>query len=358
MKVIPLVAAIGIASGLIGSRASDPDVRAVATLDPVLASTPRSGRPVATSRGSAKAAGQTEQPSVTLVVDGRRLNTVGPLIEPKRIVLENGRMRLIWHSQLCEPASFEADVRVGNTWQDATAHCVGDWLYAGGSVYTQPTAVEVLQIDSTGVAIRLRFGNHWIRPHSAGYPSWYVDQPYPFHRTVWLRAGEYGYFTQVVLERKTLFPYSDIEHEVGFGGLWGPARVRTSKLDYRTDTLRSNLWSNLELDVDAAEFSRDGDLVKRILVPLGRIPMISPVFPRTYGGVYAYSLGPTTSYGAYLYAAPPSIAASARALCRFAWKNAPFALPVVPRESIAACGPEPLSAARAEGPQPFASRLR
>lgn len=276
---------------------------------------------------------------VKLTVDGRPRSDTGLIVRPRRIVIDNGVFRLTWHDQLCEPAAFEADVLAEGGWVDASAHCVGDWLYPGGPVQTKPTEVEVLRADSGMVAVRLRFGDHWIRPRLEGYPSWYVDQRYPFSRTVWLRAGERGYFTQIIIEKKPVFPYPDIEHEVGFGGLWGPGEVRTARESYRTDTLARSTFTNLRRQLDAAEFRRDGDRVLRVLVPLGAAPMITPVFKTSFGGVYVYSLGPTTKYGAYLYAAPTAGALNARAVCQFAWRNAPFELPPMPRDSLARCGP-------------------
>lgn len=282
---------------------------------------------------------QARAEGVALTVDGRPRREVGLLESPQRIVVDNGRFRLTWYVGLCEPAAFEADVKVGGVWVDATAHCVGDWLYPGGPVQSKPTAIEVLRVDSGEVALRLRFGDHWIRPRQVGYPSWYVDQRYPFYRTVWLRRGEYGYFTEIVIEKKPIFPYPDIEHEVGFGGLWGPARIRTSQSEYRTDTMSGSVWTNFARRPDAAEFVRDGDRVFRVLVPLGGAPMISPVFSSSFGGVYVYSMGPTTKYGAYLYVAPTPEAETARRICQFAWRSAPFALPPVSRQTLENCGP-------------------
>ena len=117
--------------------------------------------------------------------------------------------------------------------------------------------------------------------------------------------------------------------------------MRTTRNEYRTESQREDFFSNLERVVDAAEFTRDGDRLARVLVPLGPQPMISPVFASSYGGVYLYGLGPTARYGAYVYAAPTEIALPARAVCRFAWRNAPFALPVVSNPTLEACGPTP-----------------
>jgi len=278
---------------------------------------------------------------VRIEVDGKPRLAPGPLSDANRIVIENGHIRLVWHRGLCEHAAVEASVRVGASWVGMTAHCVGDWVYPAASVESQPTAIDLTQLDSGMVAVRLTFANHWFKPHALGFPSWYVAQRYPFHRTIWLRSGDSGYFTQIEMESSLLFDYPDVEHEVGFGGIWGPASVRTSQASYRTEALERHEKHNLQRQVEAAELSRDGDRLLRVLVPLAAGPMITPKFPKTYGGVYAYFLGPTERYGAFLYAASRDSALTARAVCRYAWTHSPFAVPAVTTGQLDACGPDP-----------------
>jgi hypothetical protein len=130
------------------------------------------------------------------------------------------------------------------------------------------------------------------------------------------------------------------ELEIGFGGVFGPASIRTGHVSIRTDTLtRTNVINDPSV-VDGVEFDRDGDPLLRALVPLPEAPMISPVFPGWgYGSVYVHRMD-YQSYGAYLYAAPRAAAAPARQLCLQAWQQAPFPLPTPAADALAQCGPD------------------
>jgi len=278
---------------------------------------------------------------VVVTVDGQRRTSPGQIVAPERIELSNGRVRVSWTPHMLEPAAVALETRVGAGWVPGTAVGYGDWLFPASSVVTQPTEIELLQVDSAAVAVRLRFGNHQFDPVRERFPSSYLPQPYPFSRVVWLRPEEYGYFTQVSMETPLLNPYPDVEHEVGFGGLWGPASISTSEISFRTDTLQSSVYYNSQAQVDAAEFLRDGDQLVRVLVPLQAGPFVTPVFPGWgYGSVYVHNLGPMQSYGAYLYAAPAGLAQTPRTVCGFAWATAPFTLPSVSSADLAGCGPQ------------------
>jgi hypothetical protein len=177
-----------------------------------------------------------------------------------------------------------------------------------------------------------------------GFDSTYVAQPYPFVRTLWLRKGDNGYYSWVDLfddlHRLT------VEHETGFGGIWGPATIRTGGLTLRTDTLRTTVVYNgnprlapTGSAVDAAEFVRDGDPVRRVLVPLPEAPFITPVFPGWgYGSVYRYA-GLAQSFGVYMYATGVGVGPSVPTICHDAWTNAPFPLHAVSDADFASCGP-------------------
>jgi hypothetical protein len=277
---------------------------------------------------------------VLIEVDGQRRSTPGSLGLPRRIDITNGRVRMLWDpGQVCEKGAFLVDTRVDAAWYPATSRCWGDWLYVGSSVTTLPTEVNLIQVDSGAVQLQMRFGNHWFEPQLFGFPPSYQRQPYPFNRTVWLFPKDYGYFTEVVVEGTLLQPYPNVEHEVGFGGLWGPATVRTSEVNLNTDSLATTINYNWDYRVDAAEFLRAGDPLARTLVPLGPAPMITPVFTFGYGSVYAYNYGPTASYGAFLYAAPIGVAEPSRTVCQEAWARAPFQLPSVTQAQLDGCGP-------------------
>jgi hypothetical protein len=133
--------------------------------------------------------------------------------------------------------------------------------------------------------------------------------------------------------------WTGIELETGFGGLWGPATIRTAQLQFRTEDQSVTSRFNVPPVPDAAEFSLDGDPLLRVLVPLPEAPMISPVFPGWgFGSVYVHR-SVYESYGAYLYAAPRSEARSARLICQDAWRKAPFPLRTLSPAELDACGP-------------------
>jgi hypothetical protein len=241
------------------------------------------------------------------------------------------------------PGAVRMDVRLGDSWHPATGP-YGDWLYVTSAVTTPPTEISIVQLTPDRIGLRLRYANHWFLPQEGGYPDTFVAQPYPFDRTLWLSKGENGYYTWVDL-------YSDtgsllVEHETGFGGLFGPATLRTSQVQIRTDTLsqtvvfngdaRSNTPGSL---VDAVEFSLDGDPVRRVLVPVPEAPFITPVFPGWgYGSVWRYS-GAAHSFGVYMYADGADSQVPVSAICRGAWTNAPFPLHQVSEAEFGGCGP-------------------
>jgi hypothetical protein len=133
-------------------------------------------------------------------------------------------------------------------------------------------------------------------------------------------------------------PWQGTELEVGFGGLFGPARIATGQVQFRTDTLTANNNFNLTPVPDAALFDLDGDPLMRVLVPLPEAPMISPNFPGWgYGSVFVHRLD-YQSYGAYMYAAPRSLPVSPRQLCQQAWATAPFPLRTLSAAEAAHCG--------------------
>ncbi len=288
--------------------------------------------------GPASATRQVVVVGVALILDGKRSRVTGPVSVTSRFTVTNSRMRLRWRPGLLEGASVEAETRVGEKWVPATSPGNGDWLYVSSSVQSLPTSIEFVTLDGDQIAFRMRFGGHRFQPQLFGFPAEYQEQEYPFSRTARLRKGEWGYFSWVELEG-TPMPYPNVEHEIGFGGLFGPALIRTSRESFRTESLPHNKRFNLEGGIDAVEFLRTGDQVARVLVPLGRLALITPVFPGWgFGSVYVNSHA-YESYGAYLYAAPLGEGVSARAVCRHAWTTAPVKVEPVSEAELAGCGP-------------------
>jgi hypothetical protein len=318
--------------------------------------TPDTARLVArlpgTTTVTASADGVSAQADVTvegvaILVGGGRLTTAGSLPRSlQRIEITNGRIRIVWDPpQLSEAGGFELDVRDGPVWRPGNARHVGDWLYVAYSVMTLPTDIQVVESNMDRIGLRMQFDNHVFAPPGYPAPADWVTQPYPFARTVWLGKGDNGYYSWIDLQAD--LGRLDVEHENGFGGVFGPATIRTSRLTLRTDTLEHIVVYNGDprtVDLagartDAAEFIRDGDPVRRVLVPLPGAPFITPVFPdRGFGSVYVYR-GSPRSFGVYMYADMADSGPPARSVCASAWAHAPFALPSVSAAELAECGP-------------------
>jgi hypothetical protein len=280
---------------------------------------------------------------VAILWDGQRLLTPGALSGHPSWTITNGRVRISWSTALLERGSVYMEVRLGDSWYPATS-AYGDWLYIASSIITEPTEIELVEDSPDLIGLRFRYDDHWFLPQSMGFDSAYVAQPYPFARTVWLRKNDNGYYSWVDL-------FSDlntrrVEHETGFGGVWGAATIRTGHLTIRTDTLQKTVTYNGNPGtivsgslVDAADFQLDGDPVRRVLVPLPEAPFISPVFPGWgYGSVYRYE-GRADSFGVYMYATGAGSGPPAPTICRDAWGNAPFPLHAVSDADFATCGP-------------------
>ncbi|HXG45167.1 MAG TPA: hypothetical protein VNJ71_10465 [Gemmatimonadales bacterium] len=274
---------------------------------------------------------------VAVLVDGIRRN---PPVNPtgiRELELTNGRIRLHWHPWVMR-ASFDMFARSGTTWLRATnSSGSGDWAYVTSSPITEPTAIAIDQLPDGTIGVTMRFDDHVFDPVAGGFPSWYQAEPFPFVRTVWLRPREFGYFSWIEIQR--VMAWQGVELEVGFGGVFGPARIRTARQTLLTDTLTTSYHFNDPPAADAAEFDLYGDPLLRVLVPLPEAPLLSPVFPGWgYGSVYLHRLD-YSSYGAYLYAAPRTLAAPARQVCLQAWAQAPFPLRKLTFPEQSACGP-------------------
>jgi hypothetical protein len=286
--------------------------------------------------GPAQAPYQVTVEGVALLVDGVLTTDPAAVAVARTLELNNGRVRLRWHPRMSERGGFEMDVRTGASWNGATVRGAGDWLYVTSTVLTEPTSITVVESSPTQLAVAMRFGNHRFDPVLAKYPSYYQNEPFPFTRTLWLRPREYGYFSWTEIERTMVWPNTELE--IGFGGMFGPATIRTGAITFQTDTLHHHNRFNVAAVPDAAELDLRGDPLMRVLVPLPEAPMISPLFPGWgYGSVYVHR-SVYESYGAYLYAAPRALAVSPRQICVNAWTQAPFALRALTANELAACG--------------------
>lgn len=286
--------------------------------------------------GALQATLQVTVEGVALLADGVRSSDPAAIAAARTLELTNGRVRLRWHPAVAERGGFEMDTRIGRQWSAATVRGAGDWLYVTSSVVTEPTSITLVEASPGQVAVAMRFGDHRFDPVLGKFPSHYQNEPFPFTRTLWLRPREYGYFTWVEIERTMVWKGTELE--VGFGGIFGPATIRTGHSALLTDTLSKHVELNLAPVPDAAELDRYGDPLLRVLVPLPEAAMITPVFPGWgFGSIYVHRLH-YESYGAYLYAAPRSAAASPRTVCVDAWAQAPFPLRGLTPAEIAGCG--------------------
>lgn len=286
--------------------------------------------------GALQATVQVTVEGVALLADGVRSSDPAAISAARTLELTNGRVRLRWHPAVAERGGFEMDTRIGRQWSAATVRGAGDWLYVTSSVVTEPTSITLVEASPGQVAVAMRFGDHRFDPVLGKFPAHYQNEPFPFTRTLWLRPREYGYFTWVEIERTMIWKGTELE--VGFGGIFGPATIRTGHAALLTDTLQKHVELNLAPVPDAAELDRYGDPLLRVLVPLPEAAMITPVFPGWgFGSIYVHRLH-YESYGAYLYAAPRSAAASPRTVCMDAWAQAPFPLRGLTPTEIAGCG--------------------
>ncbi len=276
---------------------------------------------------------------VALLVNGSRWLGVGQLSPDDSILITNGRLRLQLTRRFAQQAGIVADVRIAAGWFEATSRPWGDWTYVGTSVFTMPTQVEVLVNTDDELAVKWTYGNHWFLPGTAGFPQNFPDLPYPFEKTVWLRRGAQGYYVLVRPLAQLPPELGSIEHEVGFGGLWGPADIRTSGVAIATDTLSMTVRYDPGT-IDASDFRRHNDPVRRVLVSLSGVAMLVPWFwSEEFGGVIVHGL-PSAPYSAYLYAASAGDMTSARAVCEQAGREAPFAI-TFDIDTLTRCGPEP-----------------
>lgn len=293
-----------------------------------------------TPQGAAEARLRVE--GVTLLVNDRPRRFGGALLPTDRVVLDNGRLRLYLGAatERGQNAGVVVDVRDSAQWVPGTSREYGDYTYVGSSVDTRPTAVEVIAVSAREVAVRQVFARHVFEPDGLGLGPEFERQPYGFSKTVWLRAEDDGYFALVRLHETLPLSARGAEHEIGFGGLWGPGTVATG-----SDTVVigpegvESRRLNVPPRLDALTVRRLGDPLVRVLVPLRESPFVVPYFgPTRFGGGWIHQLT-SDSYGAYLYMAPLARARPAPRVCADAWRDPPFLLTTRPRRSeLQRCG--------------------
>lgn len=225
--------------------------------------------------------------------------------------LETRNLRLVMPLLPEQRAGIVARVRIAGEWQPLTSNTYGDWTYPGASVSSQPTRVELVKQNELETVMQWTFADHVI---GAAYSPTGKELPYPFTKTVWVREGERGYYAQIVpLERFTGFS----EHEIGFGGLWGPATVTTPEGTVRTD--ESSEHFRTEAPVGWGSLHRDSEQFTRHMI------LLSPEFARSphfsdevFGSLHRHGVT-SEPYAVYLYGGRRSI----EEVCQLVRRTAP-----------------------------------
>ena len=281
---------------------------------------------------------------VMVFVNDRAVAETGPVPPDWSVVITNGLMRIELVDTVDQRAGVLATIALGNEWIPVTSTVYGDWTYLDSSIVSKASIVEVLSLSSDEACVRWTFQHETTGPMPGLSPGQDAQYPYPFRKTVWLRRGQTGYFTWIEplgeLPEHARYNLGGIsEHEVGFGGLFGPATVETAEGVISTEATKPYHHEfNADSGTDAATLIRYGDPIKRILVPLPGGPLLIPAFSEeNYGGVIIHNNG-SKNYGAYLYSAPHNGALSANDVCKMAWTTTPFPLPEPKPEDLTTCG--------------------
>jgi hypothetical protein len=276
---------------------------------------------------------------VTVLVDGRRVTKPGAVGRRARVVMTNGLVRISLPGYPDQRAGVLLETKVGAGWRAATSTRYGDWTYVGAGVVDPPTNVSLVAVARDQALVRFVFANHVVPAALAGGTA----VSYPFEKLVWLRANDRGFYA-VVRPLTTLPPRFESEHEIGFGGVFGPASVVAGVGALRTDELATHERLDPAGGVAVASLRRDGTDLVRTLVPLPPAPIIVPAFDAaSFGGVYVHRLT-SGRYGAYLHVAPAAKSGTPVVVCRAAWRRAPAAVLRelgVARTLVRGCTPPP-----------------
>jgi hypothetical protein len=246
-------------------------------------------------------------------VDGKRVRVARVLPKSARVMLTNGVVRVTLPvSNREQRAGHRLQLLRNGRWVDATAPSYGDWTFVGSSVDSKPTRVTVLEATANRVAVKWSYGDHTV---SGSYTADHKRRKYPFTKTVWLRSGESGYYTLVKPVRQLAPSVGGLEHEVGFGGVFGPAG-----LTYPGGSFRASPMLSQSRVVPWMQLQRDGDPLARVVVPFPASELVVPAFGSgPFGSVYVHQVR-SASYGAYLHAA---VGGDPMAICRAAWRHRP-----------------------------------
>lgn len=254
-------------------------------------------------------------PTVQIIADGQRV-TAGPIDPAATVTLSNGLVDVTLRPRADrqQTAGHHLELRHLGRWVDVTSDHYGDWTYVAVTPKTPPTAIDVLSATDHEVNVRWTFGNHTV---PAAYTADGVRRSYPFSKTVWLRAGETGYYARVQPHAPLPSSSGHTEHEIGFGGIWGPATVSTPSTSIRTDLMPTHWLSG---DVAWAQLDHDGDRLQRTVVPFPVAEMLVPRFSDfVFGSLYVRRTW-SEPYGAYFHVrtgadprSPSDVASAARA---------------------------------------------
>jgi hypothetical protein len=276
----------------------------------------------------------------TVRVNGRPIVAAGEVSPRAPLMISNGRLRLSLVSTGEQQGGILAELATAAGWVPATSSYYGDWTFVDSSVNSGPTRAEILRLDAEEVHVRWTFGRHEAGPASQR------RHVYPFSKDVWLRPDDTGYFALIEplrpLPEGAWYGGNISEHEIGFGGIWGAGDVAAFAGELRTDLVEPNFVEiNPAERPDAAELIRDGDTLRRVLVPLMRTHMIVPAFGGpNFGGVFIHRHTPGP-VAAYLYVSEIGLGLSAREVCARAWRSSPVRLSQVTDAELASCGPAP-----------------
>jgi hypothetical protein len=217
----------------------------------------------------------------------------------------------------------------------------GDYTFVGASVVTEPTKVEILKADADEAIVRWSFAQHRLNPSGTHGDSSLADGKYPFTKTVWVRRGVSGYWTlmEPLLKLPNATASGRYEHEVGFGGLWGSGELRLGSARLRSDTIQRTFRATRAEQTGYAEWVREGEYLRRILVPMPLRGFLVPVFDNVNrGGTWILVYRPKR-FGAFLGFSPPVASYNPTVLCTRVLLEAPaeFRVPESEREIRQRC---------------------